>query len=53
MGILLYGENSWSVLYQLEKKKMSLNAKELELKSQNQQLQKKFFELKQQGPKEV
>jgi len=52
MGILLYGENSLSVLSQLEDKKKSLSTKEVELKVKNQKLQKQFFELKQLEPKE-
>jgi hypothetical protein len=52
MGILLYGENSLSVLSQLRDKKQSLLQQEKALKLQNQKLQKKFFELKQLEPKE-
>jgi hypothetical protein len=52
MGILLYGENSLSVLAQLRDKKKSLLQQEKALKLQNQKLQKKFFELKQLEPKE-
>jgi chaperonin cofactor prefoldin len=51
MGILLYGENSLSVLSQLEDKKKSLQAQEIALKKKNQKLQKQFFELKQFEPK--
>jgi hypothetical protein len=52
MGILLYGENSLSVLSQLRDKKKSLLQQEKALKLQNQKLQKSFFELKQLEPKE-
>jgi len=52
MGILLYGENSLSVLSQLRDKKESLLNQEKVLKLQNQKLQKKYFELKQLEPKE-
>jgi hypothetical protein len=52
MGILLYGENSWSVLSQLENKKHSLLNEEKALKQENQKLQKRFFVLKQLEPKE-
>jgi hypothetical protein len=52
MGVLLYGENSLSVLSQLRDKKESLLNQEKVLKLQNQKLQKKYFELKQLEPKE-
>jgi hypothetical protein len=52
MGVLLYGENSLSVLSQLRDKKQSLLNHEKALRLQNQKLQKKFFELKQLEPKE-
>jgi len=52
MGILLYGENSLSVLTQLKEKKESLLSEEKRLKQQNQKLQKRFFVLKQLEPKE-
>ena len=43
MGILLYGENSLSVLAQLRDKKKSLLQQEKALKLQNQKLQKNGF----------
>lgn len=49
---LMFGENSLSVLEQLQKKKASLKQEERRLKHQNQALQKTFFELKQLEPKE-
>ena len=52
MGILLYGENSLSILSQLGDKKESLLNQEKVLKLQNQKLQKRYFELKQLEPKE-
>jgi chaperonin cofactor prefoldin len=52
MGILLYGENSLSVLTQLKEKKATLLKEEQALKQQNQKLQKRFFVLKQLEPKE-
>jgi len=52
VGILIYGENSLSVLEELqnEKKRLTLEAKEL--KSENQKLQKEYFELKNLEPSE-
>jgi len=52
MGILLYGDNSLSVLSQLKEKKSKLLQEERALKQQNQKLQKRFFVLKQLEPKE-
>ncbi len=50
VGILIYGENSLTVLNQLKEKKQGLLIKGKELKSENQRLQKEFFELKQLEP---
>ena len=47
LGILLYGENSLTVLSHLKQKKRDLLAEARTLKSENQRLQKEFFELKQ------
>lgn len=52
VGILIYGENSLTVLHQLKVKKQSLFQEEKALKTENQKLQKEFFELKQLEPKE-
>jgi hypothetical protein len=52
IGILIYGENSLTVLNQLKEKKQGLFQTEKVLKTENQRLQKEFFELKQLEPKE-
>jgi hypothetical protein len=52
LGILIYGENSLTVLNQLKEKKQGLTQEERVLKIENQRLQKEFFELKQLEPKE-
>ena len=52
IGILIYGENSLTVLHQLKEKKQGLFQEEKTLKTGNQRLQKEFFELKQLEPKE-
>ena len=52
VGILIYGENSLTVLNHLKEKKQSLTQKEKTLKTENQRLQKEYFELKQLEPKE-
>ncbi len=52
LGILIYGENSLTVLKQLKEKKHDLLQEKRVLKSENQKLQKEFFELKQLEPKE-
>ena len=52
IGVLMYGENSLTVLNQLKEKKQGLVIEERALKSENQRLQKEFFELKQLEPKE-
>ncbi len=50
LGILIYGENSLTVLEQLKEKKHVLLKKGRTLKKNNQELQKAFFELKQLEP---
>ena len=50
IGILIYGENSVTVLTQLKEKKQTLLEKGKILKRENQRLQKEFFELKQLDP---
>ena len=52
VGILMYGENSLTVLNQLKEKKESLSLEDKALKVENQRLQKEYFELKQLEPKE-
>jgi cell division protein FtsB len=52
VGVLIYGENSLTVLGQLKEKKQGLVQEEKALKTENQRLQKEFFELKQLEPKE-
>ena len=52
LGILIYGENSLTVLNHLQTKKRSLIEKEKALKAENQRLQKEYFELKQLEPSE-
>ncbi len=52
VGILIYGENSVTVLQHLEVKKAALKKESAILKADNQKLQKEFFELKQLEPKE-
>ena len=52
VGILIYGENSLTVLNQLRDKKQALQTEEKSLKAENQRLQKEYFELKQLEPKE-
>ena len=51
VGILIYGENSLTVLNQLKEKKQGLLEEGKTLKSENQRLQKEYFELKQLEPK--
>lgn len=46
VGVLIYGENSLTVLRQLEEKKQGLLEEGKALKSENQRLQKEYFELK-------
>jgi hypothetical protein len=52
VGILIYGENSVTVLNHLKEKKQALAQEEKALKIENQRLQKEYFELKQLEPKE-
>jgi hypothetical protein len=52
VGILIYGENSLTVLNQLKEKKQRLIEEGQSLKTKNQRLQKEYFELKQLEPKE-
>ena len=52
VGVLMYGENSLTVLNQLKEKKQSLIREEKALKVENQRLQKVYFELKQLEPRE-
>jgi len=52
VGVLMYGENSLTVLNQLKEKKQNLIQEEKALKVENQRLQKVYFELKQLESKE-
>ena len=52
IGILVYGENSLKVLQHLKVKKQALQEEAQILKTENQKLQKEYFELKQLEPKE-
>jgi len=52
VGVLLYGENSLTVLQNLKQKKQDLTLEGKSLKIENQRLQKEYFELKQLEPKE-
>ena len=52
VGILIYGENSLTVLQHLKEKKRALKQEAQILKAENQRLQKEYFELKQLEPKE-
>jgi len=52
IGILMYGENSLTVLNQLKEKKQNLRTEGITLKGENQRLQKEYFELQQLEPKE-
>ena len=52
IGILIYGENSFTVLNHLKDKKRKLVQEERVVKSENQKLQKEYFELKQLLPDE-
>jgi hypothetical protein len=52
VGVLIYGENSLTILNQLREKKQSLSYEKKVLKADNQRLQKEYFELKQLEPKE-
>ena len=53
VGVLIYGENSLTVLNHLKEKKQALKQEEKTLKVENQRLQKEYFELKQLEPKEL
>ena len=53
VGVLIYGENSLTVLNHLKEKKQVLSQEEKALKVENQRLQKEYFELKQLEPKEL
>ncbi|RLA66864.1 MAG: hypothetical protein DRQ78_03505 [Epsilonproteobacteria bacterium] len=50
--VLMYGENSLTIMNQLKEKKQRLTDEKKILKRQNQVLQKEYFELKQLEPKE-
>ena len=50
VGILIYGENSLTVLNQLKEKKQGLVEEGKALKNENQRLQKEYFELQQLEP---
>ncbi len=50
--LLDYGDNSWSALNRLHKKKEDLSQSEKRFKQENQKLQKVYFELKQLEAKE-
>ena len=52
IGVLMYGENSLTILTALNEKKRALSKQEKRLKIENQKLQKEYFELKQLEPKE-
>ena len=52
VGVLIYGENSLTVLQHLKEEKASLQKEKHALKAENQRLQKAYFELKQLEPKE-
>jgi len=52
IGVLIFGENSLTVLQQLKEKKQNLIQESARLKNKNQYLQKKYFELKQLEPKD-
>ena len=45
VGVLLFGENSLSVLESVKKERRDLMAEKSRLQRENQQLQKKYFEL--------
>ena len=52
VGVLIYGENSLTVLSELKQKKHNLFQEGNALKSENQVLQKEYFELQQLEPNE-
>lgn len=45
VGVLLFGENSLSVLQKVEEEKRTLLAEKSRLQLENQRLQKRYFEL--------
>lgn len=47
LGVVIFGENSLSVLNKLQKDKDNLVTQRKELQTSNQKLQKDYFELKQ------
>jgi len=47
IGVLIFGENSLTVLNRLQKEQQSLKDERKQLQSSNQKLQKDYFELKQ------
>ncbi len=47
LGVLIYGENSLTVLSQLKRTEKNLLREAQQLKSENQRLQKESFELEQ------
>ena len=52
VGVLMYGENSLTVLNHVKEEKEKLIQEKKSIKVENQRLQKEFFELKQLEPKE-
>jgi hypothetical protein len=50
LGVLIYGENSLTVLEHLKEKKAALIDRKKVLKAENRRLQKEYFELKQLEP---
>jgi len=52
VGVLIFGENSLTVLHQLKEKKQTLIREGKRLKNENKNLQKEYFELKQLEPNE-
>jgi len=52
VGVLMYGENSITVLNALKEKQEYLEQEKIAIKAENQKLQKIFFELKQLEVKE-
>lgn len=52
LGVVLYGENSLTVLNHLQHEKKDLLIEATQLKNENQRLQKELFELKQLQPGE-
>jgi len=52
VGVLIFGENSLTVLHQLKEKKQKFIQEGQRLKNENQNLQKEYFELKQLEPNE-